>query len=79
VSLLILFWAMSKFGNLGIPKEYIKMTKILFQDANVLVCLNGSKPPSFPIGHGVRQGCPLASFLFIFEEEVLHVASVKTI
>ena len=51
VNFLILFWAMNK---LGIHEEYIKMTKILFQDANVLVCLNGNKPPNFPIGHGVR-------------------------
>jgi hypothetical protein len=51
VSLPFFFQAMRK---LGIPEEYIKMTKILFQDAQVPICLNGRVSNGFFIGRGVR-------------------------
>jgi hypothetical protein len=47
INLSFFFQAMSK---LGIPDEYLKMTKALFQDAKVSICLNGSESSSFQLG-----------------------------
>jgi hypothetical protein len=74
VSLSFLFRIMHK---IGIPDEYITMTKVLFEDAKVSVCLNGRNSDSFAIGRGVRQGCPLAPFLFLLVGETLHAASFR--
>ena len=76
VSLSIFFQAMDK---LGILIEYIAMTKILFKDTYVSVCLNGKASPSFSIGRGIRQGYPLALFLFHFVGEAFHAASMKEV
>jgi hypothetical protein len=55
------------------------MTQVLFKEATVAVCLNGKESASFPIHKGVRQGCPLAPFLFLFVGEALHAASMHRI
>jgi hypothetical protein len=73
VSLPFLFQAMRK---LGIAEEYIKMTQTLFKDFEVAIYLNSKESDSFPIHRRVRQGCPLAPFLFLFVGEALHLASV---
>lgn len=65
-----LFGAM---GKLGIPGEFIAMTKLLLQDAQASVKVNGSLSPLFAIERGVRQGCPLAPYLFLIVAEVLNV------
>ena len=58
--------------KLGFPQAFIKMISLLFQDASACVKLNGEPSPYFPIQRGVRQGCPLAPYLFIIVAEVLH-------
>ena len=65
--------AMAEFG---LPGEFISWTKLLFQDASASVKLNGSPSPAFAIERGVRQGCPLAPYLFLIIAEVLN-AMVK--
>ncbi len=47
-----------------ITKEFIGMVRVLFQEVDVIVCLNGSAIATFKIQCWVRQGCPLAPYLF---------------
>jgi len=48
------------------------MTMLLFQGARASVKVNGSQSQSFPIQRGVRQGCPLAPYLFLIVVEVMN-------
>jgi hypothetical protein len=68
-----LFRAMAELGFLD---EFIRWTKLLFSDAPASVKLNGASSPAFAIERGVRQGCPLAPYLFLIVAEVLN-AMVK--
>lgn len=45
-------------------KEFIGMVRVLFQEVDLIVCLNGSVIATFKIQCGVRQGCPLAPYFF---------------
>ena len=58
--------------KLGFPQVFIKMVSLLFHDASACVKLNGEPSPYFPIQRGVRQGCPLAPYLFLIVTEVLN-------
>jgi hypothetical protein len=74
VDLPFLFGAMAKFG---FPAEFIDTTKLLFQDATACVKVNGAHTATFPIERDVRQGCPLAPYLFLIVAEVMN-AMVKS-
>lgn len=69
VDLKFLFIAMEK---LGLPLSFIHMTKLLFEGASASVCVNGKRTSKFPICQGVRQGCPLAPYLFPIVGEILN-------
>lgn len=45
---------------------------MLLTDASGHVNVNGKLSPSFAIRRGVRQGCPLAPYLFLIVAEVLN-------
>jgi hypothetical protein len=62
--------------RLGFPIEFIRMTKLLFYEARASVSINGRLTQKFVITQGVRQGCPLAPYLFLIIGEVLNM-SVK--
>jgi hypothetical protein len=64
-----LFGAMEKFG---FPREFVGMTSLLFQDAMASVKINGAQTTTFEIQQGVRQGCPLAPYLFLIVAEVMN-------
>lgn len=69
VELSSLFSAMAKMGFLSI---FTNMTKLLFEGAEASVCVNRRRTSKFPILQGVRQGCPLAPYLFLIVGEVLN-------
>jgi len=56
-----LFKAMKK---LGMPNEFFNLINFLIQKAKVPICFNGNITSSFKIHKGVKQGCPLAPYLF---------------
>ncbi len=58
--------------KLCMVKEFINMVKLLFKNAEAIICINGSITKAFKIRRGVRQGCPLAPYLFILVDEVLN-------
>jgi hypothetical protein len=59
---------------LGVPLGFLSMVKLLFNDAQAAVCLNGGETSKFRIGRGVRQGCPLAPYLFLLVAQGLNAA-----
>jgi len=60
---------------MGIPQPFIEIVKILFIDAKVSVCINGVDSNAFLVLRGVRQGCPLVPYLFLFVGEALNVVA----
>jgi len=67
-----LFRVMDKFG---IPDDFIRLVKLLLQDASAVVSFNGKMTKSFSIDRGVRQGCPLAPYLILLVGEFLNIAT----
>ena len=63
--------------KLGFLQEFICMVSLLFQDASACVKLNNEPSPYFQNQKGVRQGCPLAPYLFLIVAEVLNVMVTK--
>ncbi|KAG0605467.1 hypothetical protein M758_9G061900 [Ceratodon purpureus] len=67
-----LFKAMDR---MGLPAPFTAMVRLLLVDASASVAINGACSASFPIRRGVRQGCPLAPYLFLLVAEALATAS----
>jgi hypothetical protein len=72
VSLPFLFRVMDV---LGIPPSFAQWIQLLFTGAQAAVHLNGSATATFPVVRGVRQGYPLAPYLFLLIGEALNIAT----
>ena len=60
--------------KMGISETFIKWVKLLFIGATAMVNLNGNPGEKFKVERGVRQGCPLAPYLFlIVGETLIHI------
>jgi hypothetical protein len=66
-------------AKMGMLQEFIKMVKLLFKDTIAIICLNGCITKSFKIEVEVRQGCPLAPYLFLIVGEVLNFMFKKVV
>lgn len=60
--------SMEKLGFLAL---FIKWTSALYRGASTAILVNGNKCQKFMLERSVRQGCPLAPYLFLFTSEVL--------
>lgn len=60
--------------KLGVPSLFIHMIRLLFQNVVVSVKINNQVTKPFAIRRDVRQGCPLAPYLFIIVVEPLNIA-----
>ena len=58
-------------SRLGFPTAWIKGVSALYRHASSSVLFAGGYGPLFSISRSVRQGCPLASFVFILFGEAL--------
>ena len=54
------------FGN-----SFINWIKLFYNDIKSIMIHNGYLSEPFPVQRGVRQGCPLSSFLFVICIEIL--------
>jgi len=61
--------------KIGIPDTFTHIVQMLLQDASASVLINGQISSSFAIQRGVRQGCPLAPYLFLLVGEAFNVAA----
>jgi hypothetical protein len=57
--------------HLGFEWNWVKGIAALYSSATSRVLLAGDKGPSFQLSRSVRQGCPLAPFLFLFFAEAM--------
>ena len=70
IDLVFLLLVMERFG---FPVEFLKMIKLLFLNVGACVSINGNLTKRFSISQGVRQGYPLAPYLFLIIGEVLSL------
>src|SRR4051794_29053226 len=57
--------------KLGICEEWIAQTATFYKGATSAVMVNGTATPEFELERGVRQGCPMAPYLYLFVQDVL--------
>jgi len=57
----------------NIPQSFIDMIKLIYNDIESCVANNGTSTRYFKIGRGVRQGDPIAAYLFTLVIELLAI------
>jgi len=57
--------------TLGFSDVWVRWVKLLYKSASSAIKVNGTTGPDFPLERSVRQGCPLAPYLFILATDVL--------
>ena len=57
--------------HFNFEEDFIRLVKLLSHDAKSCVPNNGNMSNFFPILRGVRQGCPVSTYLFIMCIELL--------
>ncbi|GJW49898.1 putative RNA-directed DNA polymerase, eukaryota, reverse transcriptase zinc-binding domain protein [Tanacetum coccineum] len=72
----VIEWYKKRNEKLLIFKVYFEKAydSVCLQSARTSILVNGSPSSEFSIKHGLRQGDPLSSFLFILVMEGLHLA-----
>jgi hypothetical protein len=63
-----LFTTLSK---LGFNDTWVKWVRTLYHEASSAIKINGEAGLVFQLTRSVRQGCPLAPYLFILVTDVL--------
>ena len=64
---------------MGVSEVFISWVKLLFNNATVAVNFNGCPSKSFKVEWGVRQGCPLALYIFLIVGEALTQLITKAV
>jgi hypothetical protein len=59
-------------GENGVAQKLISFLKFLFQNVQVMVCFDGGIIKPFKMKGEVKQGCPLAPYLFILMGEIFN-------
>jgi len=57
--------------KMGFSEPFIKWTTSLYENAESTVMVNGEASTTFTLGRAVRQGCPLAPYLYLMVADVL--------
>jgi len=66
-------------GKLGFYEKWISWIKACLESVSVSVLVNGSPTKEFILKKGLRQGDPLAAFLFLITAEGFAGVSKTTI
>lgn len=61
----------SVLERVGIPNKISDLIMFSLRETRISILWNGGKLPAFGVGRGLRQGDPLAPYLFILAMEVL--------
>ena len=72
VNWIFLFKAMEL---MGLQDPFVLMIRMLLQEASAPVSINRLCTSDFPIRRGVRQGCPIAPYLFLLVAEALAIVT----
>lgn len=64
-------WA--TLAAMHVPPSFIACIKALYADATASVRVNGFLSNTFPLGRGVRQGCPLSPLLYVLALEPIRL------
>ena len=59
--------------RMGFPNTWIRGVSTLYRDAYSSLLFAGDVGRRFPISRSVRQGCPLAPFLFLLVSKAFSV------
>ena len=54
---------------MGLPPQWRNCTSALYRTATSSVLVSGARGPTFQLHRSVRQGCPLAPYLYLFVTE----------
>ena len=66
-------WLFKTLSAMGYGPNFISYVKLIYQDPECLLKINGDLTNSFKFGRGIRQGCPLSGSLFaVCIEPLLH-------
>lgn len=57
---------------MNIPQNFIAMIMALYEKATAMVRVNGYLTAPFPLGRGVRQGCPTSPLLYVLSLEPIR-------
>lgn len=57
--------------KMGFSDTFISWTASLYQGLESAIIVNGESSPAFSLGRAVRQGCPLAPYLYLMVADVL--------
>jgi hypothetical protein len=69
---------MAAMEKLGYGADFINILSALYSDTGARVQVNGYLSDRFPVGHGVRQGCPTSPLLYtIYVESLLIQLSTR--
>ena len=64
-------WLRQVLVRFGFGTNFVKWIEILYKNAESCILTNGFRSKSFKLSRSVRQGCPIAPYLYIIQAEPL--------
>lgn len=59
--------------SFGFGESFVSTVQMLYKNINSCIMMYPNTTPRFPVQKSVRQGCPLAPFLFLLSVELLSI------